>query len=224
MSTSTSLPLPASLQESPRLPIKYLGDPREMFAELKSDIDATIWKRDLPSSARQWLSSLRSDALPTGRFVLKPERVGECIHDLFKARGHKASPAIAWLANDISQLAKYTCKPQAAGLVRLRFEVIDNNACSKLHIDNVMARMICTYRGPATQIGLADAALETLHTVPTGMPILLKGTRWPGDRKPQLRHRSPPINGLGISRLVSVLEGASAENISPEYDTLYPDL
>lgn len=223
MSTSTSLPLPVSIQKPRGLPIKYLSDPGQMLGELQSNIDATVWKRDLPSSVRQWLDTLIPAALPTGRFVMRPGRATDCVHDLFKAQGHTASPAVSWLANDISRLAKYTCGPQQTGLVRLRLEAVDNNACSKLHIDNVVARMICTYRGPATQVGLSDAALETLHTIPTGMPILLKGTRWPDDRKPQLRHRSPPIDGLGLTRLVVVLEGTSVDNISPEYDMLYPD-
>ncbi|ESQ13779.1 MAG: hypothetical protein N838_33160, partial [Thiohalocapsa sp. PB-PSB1] len=43
-------------------------------------------------------------------------------------------------------------------------------------------------------------------TVPTGAPILLRGTLWPEQPKSGLLHRSPPIEGSGETRLLLVLD------------------
>lgn len=63
----------------------------------------------------------------------------------------------------------------------------------ELHIDNVVARLICTYRGLGTEVGLEEAETKDIRGVPTGMPILLKGRRWRDGHDRRLRHRSPPF-------------------------------
>ncbi|MEM8851819.1 MAG: DUF1826 domain-containing protein, partial [Pseudomonadota bacterium] len=77
----------------------------------------------------------------------------------------------------------------------------------RFHVDAIHARLVCTYRGPGTQYGLStDGAPPTrVFTVPTGAPILLRGSLWPGEAT-GLMHRSPPIEGTGITRLVLVLD------------------
>ena len=107
-------------------------------------------------------------------------------------------------------------------LVRLRLEPIFDDACSKFHIDNVMARLICTYSGPGTELGLETTDPESTTRVATGTPILLKGKRWPGPIYPVLRHRSPRISGTGEARLVLVLEGCTETEIFMQYDQIYP--
>lgn len=213
---------PSSEDELADLPARYLDTLSNLFDTLQDGVDAAIWRRSTPSALSQWLDNILATALPEERFVLKPNVVAACIEDLFKSSGHETSPALAWIARDAAELAATVGDALQTEYIRLRLEAIDNNACSKLHIDNVTARLICTYRGPGTQIGLAESDLDTLHTIPTGMPILLKGKCWPGDTEPQLRHRSPPIKGIGLTRLVLVVEAASLDDAYPGYDTLYP--
>jgi hypothetical protein len=43
-------------------------------------------------------------------------------------------------------------------------------------------------------------------SVPTGAPIVLRGTLWPAEKPAGLLHRSPPITGTGTTRLVLVLD------------------
>lgn len=215
-------PPQGSANEWQGLPIESVDHSAQLSDALKSDADAAIWNRSLPMAVESWLDALPADRLPEGRFVLKPADVSPCMAGLFAASRHEASPALTWLCEDAAHLADHVCEIAGATLVRLRVEPVFDNACSKLHIDNVVARLICTYRGPGTQVGLADAASETIKNIATGMPILLKGKRWPGAHDPKLRHRSPPIEGTGRSRLVLVLEGVSPEGILPGYDTLYP--
>ena len=106
------------------------------------------------------------------------------------------------------QLSDAFMQIMKAPYMRLRLDVISHNACSRFHIDALTARLICTYRGMGTQYGLANAAgdPETIHAVPTGAAIVLRGKRWPSKAKVDLVHRSPPIQGTGQTRLVLVLD------------------
>lgn len=117
----------------------------------------------------------------------------DCAGVLCQAR--ISSHILAWLAS-----LDPACLPKARG--------ISHNACSRFHIDALTARLICTYRGTGTQYGLANAAgdPETIHTVPTGAAIVLRGKRWPSKAKLDLVHRSPPIQCTGQTRLVLVLD------------------
>ena len=43
-------------------------------------------------------------------------------------------------------------------------------------------------------------------TVPTGSPMILRGSHWEGQNKQGLLHRSPPIEGSGETRFVVVID------------------
>ena len=188
------------------------------------DINAVIWARNIPETVQNWLDNLSVDELPEGRFVLKAENVGRCVNQLFKKAGHSPTPEQSWLAEDMSVLARQLSQTLATVGLRLRFEAVTGDACRRFHVDDVQARLICSYSGPGTEYGVADDGKlpEQIHRVPTGLPILLKGKQWPESQKSQLLHRSPPIAGLGIVRLVIVLEAAAldTQELSP-YDTVF---
>ena len=208
-------------QSTDALPVTFVHELHDMSAALAPDQDAAIWARTVPPKVQQWLDFLPARNLPSGRFVLSPVQVAACMRDLFKSTSIPASPALDWLCEDAGRLAQSVAQLDNTDLVRLRVERIVNNACSKLHIDNVVARLICTYRGQGTALGLDPKTEAQLQTVPTGLPILLKGKQWPGARMPSLHHRSPAIEGTGESRLVLVLEGCTEKDIFPAYDTIY---
>ena len=96
----------------------------------------------------------------------------------------------------------------SAPFLRLRLDVVTTNACPKFHIDAVTARLVCTYRGTGTQYGISTDGADPrrVFIVPTGSPILLRGTLWPEMPSSGLLHRSPPIEGTGETRLVLVLD------------------
>ena len=112
------------------------------------------------------------------------------------------------LVDDISAMADIFSDVMQVPYVRLRLDVITTNACRKFHIDAVTARLVCTYRGTGTQYGVSVDGAEPEHvfTVPTSSPIVLRGTLWPEAPSSGLRHRSPPIEGTGETRLVLVLD------------------
>lgn len=192
-----------------------------MTPALSADIDAAIWQRALPESVHAWLDALPDHALPQGRFVLQPDHVLDCLEVVFERLGSPLTPARTWFCEDVQRLATRVEALSGAPLIRLRLEPVFDNACAKFHIDNVTTRLICTYRGPGTQIAVDETAMETIKTVPTGAPILLKGKQWPQAKPPQLKHRSPPIEGTGLVRLMVVLETTNLDDVMPAYDAIF---
>ena len=96
----------------------------------------------------------------------------------------------------------------AVPYVRVRLENFRGDACTKFHQDRVIARLICTYRGPGTQYGLgqADGDPTTIHDVPAGVPAIFQGALSPAANQPPVVHRSPAIAGTGRTRLVLVID------------------
>lgn len=187
------------------------------------DFDAAIWSRTLPLAFENWLGAIAPAQWPQGRFVLHAHDIAACLVEQFAAARIAPSPALTWFAEDVMRLGKYVRELVDAPLVRLRLEPVFDDACSKLHIDNVVARLICTYAGPGTELGLDAIAPESAEQIATGAPVLLKGKLWAGPVQPVLRHRSPSIAGSGEARLVVVLEGCTPAEIYPQYDMVYPD-
>jgi hypothetical protein len=95
--------------------------------------------------------------------------------------------------------------------VKLRLEVIDSNACTKVHADYTDVRLIQTLAGPGTDYAPNGDAQGPLARVPTGWVGLFKGALYPardGNSHSPCLHRSPPIAGSGVRRLVLVIDTA----------------
>ena len=188
---------------------------------LQGPIDGVIWNRIVPQPVQNWLDMLVPEHLPDGRFVLEPKLAGPCIEALFAAHGHAPCPSLRWLSQDVQTLAEQVTAIDRTERLRLRLEKVDDDACRKMHIDSVVARLICTYRGPGTVLGVQTQMAEIEQSVPTGAPILFKGKLWPSDPPPSLRHRSPRIEGSGLTRLVLVLESCPDDALRPTHDSVY---
>ena len=89
--------------------------------------------------------------------------------------------------------------------------LLDARVERKFHMDAVVARLVCTYRGSGTQYGtsVAGGDPEVIARVATGSPIVMRGSLWPETPKSGLLHRSPPIEGSGETRLLFVLDPVS---------------
>ncbi len=169
---------------------------------------AVIWRRDPLPSFQSWVDALEPERLPKARVILRPENVRETVIQICEASGTPDCGERERLVDDTAALADIFSGLTPAPYLRLRFDVVTTNACRKFHIDAVRARLICTYRGTGTQYGICTDRAEPQHfyTVPTGAPVLLRGTLWPERPKSGLLHRSPPIEGTGETRLVLVLD------------------
>ena len=169
---------------------------------------AAIWQRQPRPEFQTWIDRINPVNLPSTRLVLRPQDVVTALSDicdmyLMPQGGHRQH-----LIEDIAALAHILCDLMAAPYLRLRLERVTSNACRKFHIDAVTARLVCTYRGTGTQYGIATDGTQPkrVFTVPTGAPILLRGSLWPETPHAGVLHRSPPIEGSGQTRLVLVLD------------------
>lgn len=169
---------------------------------------ATIWRRRPVRDFQSWINGLDAQVLPKARVILRPEAVRDAAAAICDASGTPAGPERDRLVDDIAALADIFAALMQARWLRIRLDVVATNACRKFHVDAVTARLICTYRGIGTQYGTSadGVAPHRIFTVPTGAPILLRGTLWQERPRTGLLHRSPPIQGTGETRLVLVLD------------------
>ena len=175
-------------------------------------VAAVIWRRQLVPDFQDWIDRLDPAALPSARLVLQPNAVRDSVKAICDGSGIPHGPDRERLIDDIVELSNKFAELMSAPYLRLRLDVISNNACSKFHIDSVVARLICTYRGTGTQYGISTNGgdPQRVFVVPTGAPILIRGKEWPEEPPSGLLHRSPPIEGTGETRLMLVLDPLSA--------------
>lgn len=183
-------------------------DAASLKALMEPQCPAVLWNRRTPEAVQSWLANLDPDLLPNGRVILQPQAVADVFDELCELSGLPAGTERAWLRADVMFLSDYFASLTHASYLRLRLDVVEHNACRKFHVDAITARLICTYRGTGTQygFGLHGRDPEKVFTVPTGAPIVLRGTLWPEDPSAGLLHRSPPIEGTGETRLMLVLD------------------
>jgi hypothetical protein len=177
-------------------------------------IAAAVWERSLPPSVADWLDGLAPAAIPSLRSAATPDDVAALVAAACEDAGPPAVPARAWLAADAAALAAIFARIVGTEALRLRLEVISGDACRRFHVDDVPARLLCTYRGRGTEFARADAGGTPLlvDRLATGEVAILRGRRWPGDDATGLLHRSPPLEGTGETRLLLVLDAAQPDD------------
>lgn len=182
-----------------------------LAAILRPECAAAIWRRRPLPGFQSWIDALAPERLPKARVILRPEKVREAAVQICDMAGTPDGAERDRLIDDTTALAEIFAGLMDARYLRLRLDVITTNACRKFHVDAVTARLVCTYRGTGTQYGISTRGTEPrrIFTVPTGAPILLRGTLWPERPSSGLLHRSPPIEGTGETRLVFVLDSVA---------------
>lgn len=168
---------------------------------------AAIWRRQPEAGVQAMLDALDPARLPGMRLVLRPDAVGDAVGAACCAAGMPQA-LVDWLVADVAMLSAAFARVMPAPWQRVRLSAVTTDSCRRFHVDAVTARLVCTYRGPGTQYGISTDGGEPARVfpVPTGAPVVIRGTLWQGDRPSGLLHRSPPIAGTGISRLVLVLD------------------
>jgi len=181
---------------------------------------AVVWHRHPLDSFQDWINRLDPDHLPNARVTLRPSDVRTAVASICATSGMPSGVERRRFIDDVAALADLFASLTEASYLRLRLDVIDTNACRRFHIDRVRARLICTYRGTGTQYGISTrgADPDPIFTVPTGSPIVLRGTLWPETPPSGLRHRSPPIEGTDEVRLVLVLDAVHDGVVDPVMD------
>lgn len=201
--TDLSSPVDADI-----LPVRIVAQTTQM-AELRApDCAAVVVDRTCDPVMLRWIDRLDPEQLPRIRVVTRASAARNAALEAFQAAGTVETTERDALLDDIEDLARRFAEFAKTDWLRLRLDVITTNACRKFHIDAVTSRLVCTYRGSGTQYGVAapQEMPQVIHAVPTGAPILLRGTLWPTPSSSRLVHRSPPIEGTGETRLVLVLD------------------
>ncbi len=172
-----------------------------------------IWTRRLPGTLLHDLTGLAARA----PFTVTVEDVPD------DAVGRMAAalpqPAPIDLLLDVLHLARIFTHITRADRLRLRLEALDGPGCHRWHADAIGLRLLCTYRGPATEWlalpgGAAAARLlppgpaPDAHRLATGEVALLKGEGFPGHAGQGCIHRAPPRTPGAPPRLLLCLDEA----------------
>ena len=156
----------------------------------------------------EWLERLDSDRLPKARVILPPDRISEALEQICDISDTPECEERNQLIDDVTKLAKVFAELMKTDHQQLRYGMVKTESCTTFHVDRSTARLLCTYRGTGTQYGFSIDGPEPDHilTVPTGSPIVLRGSLWPETPKSGILHRSPPIEGTGEHRSILVLD------------------
>ncbi len=185
---------------------------------LEREVNLFVWERPMELATSHYLEHLTTHDLPAIRYFVDREN----IHDqLEKARflwepstnnqGNEFWLDIQYVVSDFLHLSK-----NKSGVLHLR--IVDNDACTKFHIDGYDLRLFATYYGLGTEWlpeeALSRSALgstnelivkdETkIRRVGTGHIAILKG-ELPNRRNPVkgIVHRSPKISHSGEKRII----------------------
>lgn len=225
MSYVTPLTLEPQSEDDPATHVSRVNG---LYDLKKSTVAAVVWNRSIPDSARIWFKWVDANTLPWARMKCMPRDVSAVTRQACDESGLPDYEARDWFIKDVAAIEECFAGVMSARRLQIRFDIITGNACRKFHTDVVKARLICTYRGPGTQYGVLNGGTDPDHifNVQTGCPIILRGTRWPSPASANIRHRSPPIGGLGLTRFNLVIDAIHDEdddgqwghvNIHPEW-------
>lgn len=191
--------------------VRVASSPEELSLIQQQHCAAAIWQRHPLPTFQRWIDELDPDLLPCARLITRPDRIPDAVREVCDSTGTPDCAERNRLIDDVGALASIFAGLMRPPWLRLRFDVVDTNACRKFHVDAVTARLICTYRGTGTEYGTGQNQEDPkrIFTVPTGSPILLRGSLWPEQPASGLLHRSPPIEGTGETRLLLVLDPVS---------------
>jgi hypothetical protein len=169
---------------------------------------AAIWKRQPLKSFQAWIDAIEPDNLPIARVVLQPDVAKNAITNLAELSGLPDCRERTILAEDIAALANMFASIMRTSYLKLSLVAVTTNKCLNFQIDQLKARLICTYRGCGLQYEISknDNKHSNFYSVPTGSPIIIKGTLWPESPNLDISYQSPPFEGTGETRLVLTLD------------------
>ncbi|MFV8835966.1 DUF1826 domain-containing protein [Aquisalimonas sp.] len=126
-----------------------------------------------------------------------------------------------WIT-DMSGLAALFARLIGKSSVQIRIEAMHDTMCPRFHVDRNDLRLLCTYRGPATE-WLTNSQVDR-RALACGAPSeevmrfgpsqrlnpwwvgIMKGSRFPGNEGNGLVHRSPSADGQSQSRILFCLD------------------
>ena len=187
-----------------------------------SGTELVIWQRELPAGLHDWLERTDAANLPHLRIFVEPGNLRPALEPLLDECGLPADGMRGLLIDDMVGLVSAFADVTGIARVDVRLESIDHDACWRFHRDTVETRLVTTYRGPTTEWVLpvdAERAIsdQTEYDGPLERlgdhDVAIFNGKWAGAER-GIVHRSPPVAGTGITRLLLCLNKKTV--VSPE--------
>jgi hypothetical protein len=188
---------------------------------LDLEVNLCLWQRPVQQAVTRELSSLQASDLPDVRCSTSLDSFDDDVAKLLQQQGLDPLAYSNW-RNDLSRLANQYFSISDDRDATLRLVTTDDDDCRRFHVDHSKLRLLCTYRGPGTE-WLTNDQIDRLAQS-TGAPNddiirfgepsqfepfwvgILKGDTYPGNSGYGLVHRSPPISGSGLTRVLFCLD------------------
>lgn len=186
-------------------------------------MELVIWRRAQPRRLQIWLERMDAPCLPDIRVLVRPRDLRRAVEPHFDDCGMPPGDMRDLLLGDLDVLVSTFARITHSHLVDVRLTRVSHDACWKFHRDWVEARLLTTYRGPATEwVQPVDAERALREQKSYKGPLerlrvhdvaIFKGNgAGPGSG---IVHRSPPVVGTGCTRLLLSLNKLSAASPKP---------
>lgn len=206
-------------------PVVETGGAAGLNAINRPGVELALWDRTPDPRVERFVDSLTPDQFPHARLLVPAAEARAALAPLFRDDAGETSAGAQALIADIALLCETFGALSGSPLVDIRIEHIRHDACWRFHRDCVPVRLICTYRGPGTEIVPLDRSDEALRDQrdykgplmplpPYGVAVF-KGSR---STASGVVHRSPPIAGQDVSRLMVCLNIPSEVSPQPIID------
>lgn len=190
--------------------IRQVADPVDLVCVFEPEVQVVCLRREPNLFVQRSLDDLaRAGALGTG-FRIALSAAGP-----LDAGALPDLPARGPLQADIALLLELYADLVGCPSLGLRVEIVERAMCPRFHIDRVGIRLLCTYRGPATEwlddvwadrsklgggssrlpdeaSGLMRDPARVVRAEPFDV-VLLKGCAWPVNELRGAIHRSPTV-------------------------------
>lgn len=195
--------------------------PQALLRIRHAAVSLAVWERSMSPAVARWLDQVPPETLPEARFICRATEARRHVMEAFAGHASESSAASLLLGEDIINQVERFARICGAPWIEVRLEVINDNACSKFHADNIPVRLLTTYRGPATE--WLDPAVEfeaccAAHAPETAVRrlsrfavALIKGHKATSRSGPLVLHRSPPIEGSGQTRFFLCVNHAASD-------------
>ena len=198
------------------------GDQPDVLRQiLEPGVNLCLWQRPAQGAVTRELSSLKAPGLPDVRCTTSLDAFDDDVARLLEQQGLDPLAFSHW-RNDLRRLADLYFKLSVDRDVTVRLVTTDEDDCRRYHVDRTHLRLLCTYRGLGTE-WLTNEQVDR-RAQATGAPNekiirfgepsrfepfwvgILKGDAYPGNAGSGLVHRSPPIKGSGLTRVLFCLD------------------
>jgi hypothetical protein len=186
--------------------------------QLRSD-PISVLSRTIDAAIAAALDAAPAARLPDLRLTGDLQLISRSLDDALKATGLAPCWLADWLTGDVLFLTRLFQNWVGAARFLIRLETVIDDACERFHTDNVRFRLVSTYRGPGTEwippneAALAPAGLplpiNCIRRLERGDVAVMRGARGATADRPALLHRSPPIAGSGVTRLLLAIDDAA---------------